>query len=384
MDRVAQNVIAEQGLQVPAVHYVAGAIEELVDVELQPGVLEDPHGPILIEFHQHVDIAVRTGFSPGDRAEHRGVRHAEQPQPVLVSGESLQNVAKGRGHLSPRVYQTGMPPATERLSWRLRPPLSTNSRTFIARLVYAPKIMRFRFLFVCAAGAAIALFAQQYSPSLYNGMRWRQVGPFRAGRISAVAGVPGDPATYYLGTPGGGIWKSTSGGTAWKPIFDDTHQESIGSIAIARSNPNIIYVGTGDVSSVEKSVNVGNGVWKSVDAGAHWQHLGLDDTHHVVSLVVDPKNPDIVLAAALGHTYARNEERGVFRSADGGKTWTKVLYKGDNLGAVNLVADPDNPQTLFAGLEVYLTLPQAGRGGGRVGGAGRGATAEPHNYGAGV
>jgi photosystem II stability/assembly factor-like uncharacterized protein len=241
--------------------------------------------------------------------------------------------------------------------------------------------MRFRTFLLIAAGAAV-LLAQTYSPALYNGMRWRQVGPFRAGRISAVAGIPGDPATYYLGTPGGGIWKSTSGGTTWKPIFDETHQESIGSIAIARSNPNIIYVGTGDVSSVEKSVNIGNGVWKSVDAGAHWQHLGLDDTNHVVSLVVDPKNPDIVLAAALGHTYARNEERGVFRSTDGGRTWTKVLYKGDNLGAVNMVADPDNPQTIFAALEVYLTIPNAGRGGGG-GGGGRGE-GEPAPAGAGI
>jgi photosystem II stability/assembly factor-like uncharacterized protein len=230
-------------------------------------------------------------------------------------------------------------------------------------MVYPPYIMRFRTFLLAAAGAVI-LLAQSFSPSLYSGMRWRPVGPFRAGRISAVAGIPGDPATYYLGTPGGGIWKSTSGGVTWKPIFDDTRQESIGAIAIARSNPNIIYVGTGDVSSVEKSVNVGNGVWKSVDAGAHWRHIGLDDTHHVVSLVVDPANPDIVLTAALGHTYARSEERGVFRTADGGRTWTKVLYKGDSLGAVNIVADPDNPRTIFAGLEVYLTL-NGGRGGGQ-------------------
>jgi photosystem II stability/assembly factor-like uncharacterized protein len=236
--------------------------------------------------------------------------------------------------------------------------------------------MRLRNLLVIAAGS-VFLLAQSFSPSLYNGMRWRQVGPFRAGRISAVAGIPGDLATYYLGTPGGGIWKSSSGGTTWKPIFDETHQESIGSIAIARSNPNIIYVGTGDVSSVEKSVNIGNGVWKSVDAGAHWQHIGLDDTNHVVSLVVDPKNPDIVLAAALGHTYARNEERGVFRTTDGGRTWSKLLYKGDTLGAVNMVADPDNPQTIFAALEIYLTVPNAGRGGGF-------ATSEAPQPGAGI
>jgi photosystem II stability/assembly factor-like uncharacterized protein len=217
-------------------------------------------------------------------------------------------------------------------------------------------------------------------------MRWRQVGPFRAGRISAVAGVPGDPATYYLGTPGGGIFKSTSGGVTWKPIFDETHIESIGSIAVAPSNPNILYVGTGDVSSVEKSVNIGNGMWKSIDAGAHWEHIGLEETHHIVSLAVDPKNPDIVLAAALGHTYSRNEERGVFRTTDGGRTWTKVLYKADNVGAVNMVADPDNPRTLFAALEVYLTLPNAGRGGGGGGGGGGrgGRGGEPDTSGAGI
>jgi len=230
----------------------------------------------------------------------------------------------------------------------------------------------FRFASLLAVIGALVLMAQTFNPALYSGMRWRQVGPFRAGRISAVAGVPGDPSTYYLGTPGGGIWKSTSGGYTWKPIFDDTHVETIGSIAIARSNPNLIYVGTGDVSSVEKSVNVGNGVWKSVDAGAHWQHVGLEDTHHVVALVVDPKNPDTVLAAALGHTYGRNEDRGVFRTTDGGRTWTKVLYKGDSLGAVNMVADPDNPQTIFAALEVNLTIPGAGRGG-RGGAAAAGA-----------
>jgi hypothetical protein len=245
--------------------------------------------------------------------------------------------------------------------------------------------MRFRFLLVLASATALVLLAQQqFSPALYNGMRWRQVGPFRAGRISAVAGVPEDPAVYYLGTPGGGVWKSTSGGVTWKPIFDETHMDSIGSIAVAHSNPNIIYVGTGDVSSVEKSVNIGNGVWKSVDAGAHWQQMGLADTHHVVSLVVDPKNPDIVLAATLGHTYARNEERGVFRTTDGGRTWNKVLYKGDNIGAVNLVSDPDNPQTLFAGLEVYLTQPAGGRGGAGGGGGGRGGNGEPDTSGAGV
>ena len=218
--------------------------------------------------------------------------------------------------------------------------------------------MRLRTFLLPAAACGAVLLAQTYSPSLYNGMRWRQVGPFRAGRISAVAGIPGDPATYYLGTPGGGIWKSTSGGATWKPIFDETRHGFHRLHRHRALQPQHRLRGHGRRQQRgEIGQHQGNGVWKSVDAGAHWQHIGLDDTHHVVSLVVDPRNPDIVLAAALGHTFSRNEERGVFRSTDGGRTWTKVLYKGDSLGAVNMVADPDNPQTLFAALEFYLTLP---------------------------
>jgi len=203
-------------------------------------------------------------------------------------------------------------------------------------------------------------------------MRWRQIGPFRAGRISAVAGIAGDSATYYIGNPGGGIWKTVSGGAVWKPIFDDYHMDSIGSIAVAPSNPNIVYAGTGDVSNVGGSVNQGNGAWKSTDAGAHWQHIGLEDTERIVELVVDPKNPDIVLAAAYGKEWARSEQRGVFRTTDGGRTWTKVLYKGDTLGAVNLVADPDNPQTLFAALIVHFSQPGGRGGAGGAGGPGGG------------
>ena len=220
-----------------------------------------------------------------------------------------------------------------------------------------------RFPALLAVLAAAALLAQTYNANLYSGMRWRQIGPFRAGRISAVAGIAGDPANYYIGNPGGGVWKTTDGGTVWKPIFDEQHMDSIGSIAVAPSNPNIVYVGTGDVSNVGGSVNQGNGMWKSLDAGAHWQHIGLEDSRHIVALVVDPKNPDIVLAAALGHTFSRNEERGVFRTTDGGRSWNKVLYKSDDLGAVNLVADPDNPQTLFAALMLHYSAP-GGRGGG--------------------
>jgi photosystem II stability/assembly factor-like uncharacterized protein len=219
--------------------------------------------------------------------------------------------------------------------------------------------------------------AAQVNSSLYSGMRWRLVGPFRAGRVSAVAGVPGDPAVYYIGNPGGGVFKSTSGGEVWTPIFDREPVSSIGAIAVAPSNPAIVYVGTGDVDNVGGSVNEGDGVYRSTDAGRTWRHLGLDDTHHIGAVWVDPHNPDIVLVAALGHTYAANPERGVYRSTDGGRTWSKVLYEGPSVGAISLAADPGNPRELFAGLEWHAPLP-GGRGRDRGGfGRGRGAPQPP-------
>src|SRR5689334_6903598 len=177
-----------------------------------------------------------------------------------------------------------------------------------------------------ALALALPLLAQQYDPALYNGMRWRQIGPFRAGRVSAVSGIPGNAAIYYMGTPGGGVWKTVDAGVVWTPIFDQVPVSSIGAVVVAPSNPNIIYVGTGDVSNVGGSVNQGKGVYKSTDAGKTWQHAGLDDSRHIGTMWVDPHNPDVVLVAALGHTYAPNAERGVFKTTDGGKTWRKVLY----------------------------------------------------------
>ena len=135
------------------------------------------------------------------------------------------------------------------------------------------------------------LSAQQYDPALYAGMQWRQIGPFRAGRVTDVSGVAGHPAIYYMGTAGGGAWKTTDGGMVWKPIFDSAHVASIGAIAVAPSNPNIVYIGTGDVSNVGGSVNQGNGVWKSTDAGANWQHMGLDDTRHIGAIVGRSEEP---------------------------------------------------------------------------------------------
>ena len=199
--------------------------------------------------------------------------------------------------------------------------------------------------------------AQQYDPSLYAGMQWRQVGPFRAGRVTGVSGVPGQPAIYYIGTAGGSAWKTSDGGMVWKPIFDKQHVQSIGAIAVAPSDPNVVYIGTGDVSNVGGSVNQGNGMWKSADAGETWQHIGLEDSRHIAAIWVDPKNADVVFVAALGHTFAPNAERGIFKTTDGGKSWQKVLYKDDTTGAIDVAFAPDNPKIGFAALWYHYVNP---------------------------
>ena len=191
--------------------------------------------------------------------------------------------------------------------------------------------------------------AQKVPEQLYSGMNWRMIGPFRGGKVNAVAGVPGNPAVYYFGADGGGVWKTTDGGTVWKPIFDKESAAPIGAMALAPSNPNIIYVGTG-VNSVHTDISYGNGVYKSTDAGETWQHLGLVETRHIGRILVDPRNPDLVLVAALGHTFGPHEERGVYRSTDGGRNWKKVLYKDNLTGAVDLCFEPGNPRVVYATL----------------------------------
>ncbi len=205
--------------------------------------------------------------------------------------------------------------------------------------------------------ACVSLAAQPFDTSLYRAMRWRQIGPFRAGRVTAVAGIPGNAATYYMGTPGGGLWKTIDGGVIWTPVSDSVPVSSIGAVAVAQSNPNIVYFGTGDVSMVGGSVNMGDGVYKSTDAGKTWQHIGLEDTEHIGALWVDPHNPDIVLVAALGRTYSKNNQRGVFKTTDGGKTWHNVLHKDDVTGAVDLVFAPGNTRVGYAALWEHYTAP---------------------------
>ena len=191
--------------------------------------------------------------------------------------------------------------------------------------------------------------------NLFSAMKWRQVGPFRGGRALAVTGVPGEPSVFYFGAASGGIWKSTDTGTNWEPIFDKEDIASIGSIAVAPSDHNIIYAGSGE-ACIRGNISYGNGIYKSLDGGHTWKNIGLKDTRHIGAVIVDPRNANTVFVAALGHAYGTSEERGVFRSTDGGATWQKVLFKDNKTGAIDVVFDPNNANTLFASLwEVYRT-----------------------------
>lgn len=192
--------------------------------------------------------------------------------------------------------------------------------------------------------ALLAVFAhgQQFDAKLYSGIEWRLIGPFRAGRVTAVAGISGDVSTYYMGTPGGGVWKTTNGGVVWTPIFDDAHVASIGALALAPSDPNIIYVATGEQTN-------GNGVYKSTDAGKSWTNVGLRDTKILNSIVVDPKDPNIVFVGAAGGQQP-SEARGVFRTTDGGKNWERVLFKDDSMGIADIALDPTNHKVLYAAM----------------------------------
>jgi photosystem II stability/assembly factor-like uncharacterized protein len=202
-----------------------------------------------------------------------------------------------------------------------------------------------------------ALSAQPYDPAMYKELHWRMIGPFRGGRTVAISGVPGQPNVFYMAPNNGGVWKTTDSGRTWNPIFDgqpkDDHPSgSIGALAVAPSNPNTIYVGSGE-GLRRPDLSVGDGIYKSNDAGLTWQHLGqrdgaLRDAQQIGSILVDPKDANRVFVAALGHPYGPNSERGVYRSLDGGQTWQKILYKDENVGAIDLAFDPRNSQIIFA------------------------------------
>jgi photosystem II stability/assembly factor-like uncharacterized protein len=184
---------------------------------------------------------------------------------------------------------------------------------------------------------------------VFKGMNYRLIGPFRGGRSLTAAGIASDPNTYYFGATGGGVWKSTDGAMTWHPVFDKEAVSSIGSIAVAPSDPNVVYVGTGE-ACIRGNISQGDGVYKSVDGGKTWKDVGLHDSRAIGRVIVDPKDADVVYVAALGHPYGPNTERGIFRTMDGGKTWDKVLYKDENTGGIDVAFDPHNSHILFASL----------------------------------
>ena len=220
------------------------------------------------------------------------------------------------------------------------------------------------FLTILLFGLQVSeLRAQTLDENSLKAMKWRQVGPFRGGRALAATGVAGDPLTYYFGSVAGGVWKTTNGGNTWTPMTDKTGIMSVGAIAVAPSDPNVVYVGTGE-SCWRGDISYGDGVYKSIDGGKTWTHVGLEDTRHISKVIVHPANPDVLFVAAMGHAYGPNETRGVFRSADGGKTWQKVLFKDNKTGAIDLTFDPSNPHILFAALYEAQRYPWTAVSGG--------------------
>ncbi|WP_288071151.1 hypothetical protein [Hydrotalea sp.] len=208
---------------------------------------------------------------------------------------------------------------------------------------------RFRFLMVVLLCTIFQTLQAQVSAALFQEMQWRMIGPHRGGRTVGAVGVPQQPNVFYIGVNNGGVWKTTDYGRTWFPIFDDQPTGSIGDVAVAPSNPDIIYVGSGE-GLQRPDLSVGNGMYKSTDAGKTWQHLGLTDVQQIGAVAIDPTNPNRVFVAAMGHPYGPNTERGVFRTLDGGKTWERVLYKDENTGAVQVSIDPKNPNIIFADL----------------------------------
>jgi photosystem II stability/assembly factor-like uncharacterized protein len=202
-------------------------------------------------------------------------------------------------------------------------------------------------LLLASPGAAAPSHTSGLDPERWKALRWREVGPYRGGRSAAVAGVAADRSTYYFGGAGGGVWKSTDAGRSWRNVSDGTFGGSIGAIAVAALDPNVVYAGTGE-ETVRGNVSEGDGMWKSTDAGKTWKRAGLADSRHITRIRIHPRNPDLVYAAVLGHLFGPSSERGVYRSADGGASWKRVLYVDDQVGAVDLAMDPANPRVLYA------------------------------------
>ena len=247
----------------------------------------------------------------------------------------------------------------------LRPISASSLRTSVRVAAFAGAFL----------GVSLASLAEQQPAAKsswlgegFSSLKLRQIGPFRGGRVGAVTGVPGQPFVYYFGGTGGGVFKTTNGGHIWEPVTDgQINFGSIGSIAVAPSDPNVIYVGTGE-STIRGNASHGDGVYKSMDAGRTWTHVGLEETQQIGQIRIDPNNPDLVYVAAMGHMAGPNPDRGVFRSKDGGKTWQKVLFKSNNAGAVDLAMDPTNPRILYAAIWQVVRKPWTFESGGPDGG----------------
>src|SRR5580693_3364897 len=222
-------------------------------------------------------------------------------------------------------------------------------------------------ILLCLAVCSIAA-AEHYDPLVFGALQWRSIGPARGGRSITSAGSAARYNEYYFGATGGGLWKTTDGGTTWKPVTDgQIKSSSVGAVAVSESNPDVVYLGMGE-TELRGNIMQGDGVYKTVDTGKTWTHVGLADTQAIARIRVDPTNSDIAYVAALGHPYGANAERGVFRTRDGGKTWQKVLYKDDHAGAVDLCLDPHNPRVLYAAIwDVYRTSWSLSSGGPRSG-----------------
>ncbi|MGI9202385.1 MAG: WD40/YVTN/BNR-like repeat-containing protein [Woeseiaceae bacterium] len=214
-----------------------------------------------------------------------------------------------------------------------------------------------------SSGVAAAEIDRSEFPDNLKAMEWREIGPYRGGRSAAVAGIPGDRSTYYFGSTGGGVWKTRNSGQAWVNVSDGYYGGSIGAVAVSEWDPNVVYVGGGE-KTVRGNVSPGDGMWRSTDAGDTWARIGLTDSQHISRVRIHPRDPDLVYAAVMGHLFGPNDERGVYRSNNGGETWERVLFVNDEVGAVDLAMDPTNPRILYASFWRILRTPYSLESGG--------------------
>ncbi len=214
-----------------------------------------------------------------------------------------------------------------------------------------------------AVSAAAQSSASDWDDGVFAGLEWRLVGPYRGGRSAAVAGIPSQPRTYYFGSTGGGVWKTTDGGATWNNVSDEFFGGSIGAVAVSEWDPNVVYAGGGE-KTVRGNVSHGDGIWKSTDAGETWSYMGLPESRHVPRIRIHPRDPELVYAAVLGHLFGPNDERGIHRSWDGGESWERVLYVNPDAGAVDLAMDPTNPRVLYASMWRVRRTPHSLESGG--------------------